>query len=138
MSKRFTYEVPREIGNMFEELDSRAYSIAAAGLYDGADKIADEIKENIPVDSGDLASSLFIARFERGLNRVDTVIGFAGYDSKGTPNPLKAAVLESGTSDGKHPATHFFSRATRNAKSRAEAAIEEKIEKKINEITGGT
>lgn len=116
MSKRFNYDIPNELGNMFDELDSRAYGIAAAGLYDGAEQIADEVKRSIPKDSGDLASSLFVARFERGMNRVDTVIGFAGYDSKGTPNPLKAAVLESGTSDGTHPATHFFSRATRDAK----------------------
>lgn len=136
MSKRFSYEIPKEIGNMFDELDSRAYGIAAAGLYDGADEVADEIKRNIPEDTGDLKKSLFIAKFERGLNRVDTVIGFAGYDRNGTPNPLKAAVLESGTS--KKKATHFFSRATRNAKPRAEAAIAEKIETQINDITGGT
>lgn len=136
MSKRFEYDVPHEIGNMFEELDSRAYGIAAAGLYDGAEVVADTIKQNIPKDSGDLASSLFIARFERGLNRVDTVIGFAGYDSKGVPNPMKAAVLESGSSHG-HQATHFFSKATRNAKARCEAAIAEKIETQIDEITGG-
>lgn len=136
MSKRFEYEVPREVGKMFDELESRAYSIASAGLYDGAEVIADRIKQNIPKDTGDLAKSLFIAKFERWLNRVDTVIGFAGYDSKGVPNPMKAAVLESGSSHG-HPATHFFSKATRNAKARCEAAIAEKIETQIDEITGG-
>lgn len=138
MSKRFNYEIPNEVGNMFEELDSRAYSIAAAGLYDGAEKVADEIKRDIPKDTGDLRKSLFIAKFDRGLNRVDTVIGFAGYDSRGVPNPLKAAVLESGTSDGTHEATHFFSKAVRNSKPRCEAAIAEKIETQINDITGGT
>lgn len=136
MSKRFNYDIPNELGNMFNELDSRAYGIAAAGLYDGAEKIADEIKSNVPKDTGDLAKSLFIAKFERGMNRVDTVVGFAGYDSKGVPNPLKAAVLESGTST--HKATHFFSRATRSAKASAEAAIAAKIEKQIDNITGGT
>ncbi len=136
MSKRFEYEVPREIGKMFDELESQAYAIASSGLYDGADVTANAIRENVPQNTGDLADSLFIAQFERGLNRVDTVIGFAGYDSKGTPNPLKAAVIESGSSNG-HKATHFFSRAVRSAKTKAQNAIATKIEAKINDITGG-
>lgn len=122
--------------DMFEELGSGAYGICAEGLYDGADAMADEIRQAVPSDSGDLASSLFISIFERGPNRVDTVIGFAGYDSKGVPNPVKAAVLESGSSKG-HRATHFFSRAVRAAKSKSEAAIQATIEKRINQISGG-
>lgn len=129
---RMTYD----ISDVFEEIGSAAYGICAEGLYDGADAVADEIRLNVPSESGDLARSLYIAKFQRGPNRVGTEIGFAGYDSKGVPNPVKAAVLESGSSKG-HRATHFFSRAVRSAKSKAEAAIQAKIEKRINQISGG-
>lgn len=130
------YEIPASVGDMFGELQDRAYGICAEGLYDGAGQIADEIRRNVPKDSGDLANSLFVAKFQRAMNKVDTEIGFAGYDSKGVPNPLKAAALESGTSRGQ-PATHFFSSAVRAAKSKAEAAIQFKIESEIYKISGG-
>lgn len=131
------YEIPDSVADMFETLQDRAYGICAEGLYDGAGQVADEIRASVPKDSGDLARSLFVAKFERAMNKVDTEIGFAGYDSKGVPNPLKAAALESGTSDGRIKATHFFSRAVRAAKSRAQAAIQFKIESEIYKITGG-
>lgn len=129
------YEIPSSLSDMFAELEGQAYGICAAGLYDGAGAMADEIRQAVPEDSGDLAASLYVAKFQRGMNKVDTEIGFAGYDSKGVPNPVKAAVLESGSSRG-HTATHFFSRAVRAAKSKAEAAIQFKIENKIYEISG--
>lgn len=137
MSKRFKYEVPNEIGKMFDNLDERAFAICALGLYSGAEVVADEIRKGIPEDSGDLSKSLFVSKFNKGYNTVDTVIGFAGYDSKGTPNPLKAAAVESGTSDGRIKATHFFSKAVRMAKSKSEAATEKTITAEINKITKG-
>lgn len=127
------YEIPSSITDMFAELEGQAYGICAEGLFDGAGAMADEIRQAVPKNSGDLARSLYIAKFQRGMNKVDTEIGFAGYDSKGVPNPVKAAALESGTSRGQ-PATHFFSKAVRAAKSKAEAAIQFKIENKIYEI----
>lgn len=130
------YEIPSSLSDMFEQLEGQAYGICAEGLYDGAGSMADEIRQAVPEDSGDLAASLYVAKFQRGMNKVDTEIGFAGYDSRGVPNPLKAAALESGTSRGQ-PATHFFSKAIRAAKSRAEAAIAITIEKRIYEISGG-
>ena len=133
---RMTFDLPDSVSDMFGELQDRAYGICAEGLYDGAGQMADAIRANVPKDSGDLARSLFIQKFESGMNRVETQIAFAGYDSKGTPNPLKAAALESGNSRGLK-ATHFFSRAVRSAKSRSEAAIQFKIESEIYKITGG-
>lgn len=134
---RFQYDVPRELGDMFQHLDSRAYAIARKGLFDGAELVADEIRKNTPQADGDLVDSLFISRFQDVAGGTTTVIGFAGYDSKGVPNPLKAAVLESGTRDGKKKATHFFSRAVRAAQEAAQRKIAQTIENEINNISGG-
>lgn len=132
-----TYDVPKDITDMFDKLGAGAYSIMSAGLYDGAEQIANAVRSATPVDTGDLADALYIAPFEKTLSSVTTKIGFAGYDSKGTPNPLKAAALESGTSDGRISATHFFSKAVKSAKTKAENAIAFGFDKKLNEITKG-
>lgn len=134
---RMRYDIPQELGNMFETLDRRAYAIVKKGLFSGAELVADEIRKNTPKDGGDLADSLFIARFTDTVNGSETVVGFAGYDKNGKPNPLKAAVLESGTHDGKKKATHFFSKAVRSAKEKSEKAIEEAIVNEIKKETKG-
>lgn len=111
---------------------SRVESIAKAGLYDGADVMADAIKEAVPVDDGDLKASLFIQRFRNVDGTISTEIGFAGYDHDGVPNQMKANILESGTSTRpKHP----FIRPTFNkVKAQAQEAIAKKCQEEIDKI----
>lgn len=111
---------------------SRIDAIAKAGLYDGADVMADAIKAAVPVDDGDLKASLFIQRFRNDEGTITTEIGFAGYDSGGVPNQMKANILESGTD--KRP-KHPFIRPTFNRfKEQSRAAIAGKIEEEITKI----
>lgn len=135
MARKMTYNNVEQVGSLFKNLESQAFSVCKKGLYDGAGVMADEIRSNTPKSSGDLADSLFVGRFETRLNEVDTVVGFAGYDSNGAPNPLKAAVLESGTSDGTHKATHFFSKSVRAANAKVQNAIGKRVESEIEKIT---
>lgn len=137
MARKMTYDGVGEIEKVFQDLGSNAYGIVKRGLYAGAGTLTDEIRKNTPYDEGDLRDSLFINQFHTTLESVDTFIGFAGYDRDGVPNPLKAAVLESGTRDGKKKATHFFSKAVRAAEEKTKNAIGFAIDRAIYEIKKG-
>lgn len=136
MSKRFKFDGLDEYGDLFEAVGGKVYGICAKGLYEGAGVMADAIRAAVPHDSGDLADSLSITTFDRSIEGVETKILFSGYDSKGMPNPLKAAVLESGSSRG-HKATHFFSKAVRAATKKTNNAIAFRIDREIESITKG-
>lgn len=103
-------------------LRDKATSACKVALYQEAKVFADSIKAAVPHDTGDLADALYIHEMDEANGVVSTYIAFAGYDRNGTPNPLKANVLESGTADGRIEKTHFFTQAVKAAKSAAEAA----------------
>lgn len=67
-------------------------------IYDAAGMVTDEIKKETPVDSGDLRDSIALETMTTRDGFTYTKIDFSGYDSNGTPNMLKARVIESGTS----------------------------------------
>lgn len=132
----------------FEGLDEYIRKLQAIGpkgvrgvlkfaLYPGAAVVADAVRSAIEGGThgeGDLASSIGLAPMRDDSGFVNTRVLFAGYDQKGVPNALKAAVLESGTSDGHHPARHLISRAARASEAAAEAAIAEALDEKIGQI----
>lgn len=129
-----------ELIQVLGDLSDDVTGICKMGLYDGAKILADEISASIPVgESGDLKASFGIAKFRHDNGSVETIIGFDGYDSRGTPNRLKARALESGRSFygktvGKHP---FIRAAVRRARAAAVNAIQDKIEEQIKNIIGG-
>lgn len=67
-------------------------------IYDAAGMVCDEIKKETPVDTGDLRDSVKLETMVTRDGFTYTKIDFAGYDRDGTPNMLKARVIESGTS----------------------------------------
>lgn len=107
-----------------QTLRDKSVPACKKSLYAMADVFADSIRAqvNLHRDTGDLANSLYIHEMQEANGNVTTYIAFAGYDRNGTPNPLKANVLESGTADGRIEKTHFFTNAVKAAKSAAEAA----------------
>lgn len=114
---------------------SKTENICKAGLYDGADIMADAIKAAVPVDDGDLKASLFIQRFRNEDGTISTEIGFAGYDRDGVPNQMKANILESGTKRRELKDKKPFIRPTFNkVKAAANAAITKKIEESFVQI----
>ena len=67
-------------------------------IYDAAGMVCDEIKKETPVDTGDLRDSVKLETMQTRDGMTYTKVDFAGYDRDGTPNMLKARVIESGTS----------------------------------------
>lgn len=114
-----------------------SYKILKYAVYPGAAVIADAIRaaiESQATDTGDLASSIGLAGMRDDSGYINTRVVFAGYDRKGEPNARKAAVLESGTSDKKHPARHIISRAFKAAEAAAETAMAGALDEKISQI----
>lgn len=100
-------------------------------VYPAAGMVIEEIKNNCPVDSGDLRDSMALIHFENKDGYVYTQVVFDGYDRKGVPNALKANVLESGSSTRqKHP---FIRQAVNRVKLAAEAIIANEFDKICNE-----
>lgn len=134
MAKRMKVIGLTDTTDLLEQVGAKAYAVSSYGLYEGAKVIADEIRASTPVDTGDLAASLTIDPFQSDINGVRTLIHYTGTDRKGTPNPLKAAAHESGTSRGQK-ATHFFSKAVNRAKDKAQTAIADAVTEQIELIT---
>ncbi len=104
-------------------------------VFEGAKIAADALREEIEMNhsaSGDLARSLTLTKMRNESGYINTSISFAGYDHKGVPNALKAAVLESGRSDRK--GTHFISKTLKSVRPAVEEAMSNALDKKIEEI----
>ena len=120
-----------------------------AAVYPGAGIIADEIRKQLMhrlegnaylrasdeskdtrERTGDLLNSLYLSEMQEEDGYVYSQIGFAGYDSKGVPNAIKAAALESGTSQGQNK-TPFIRPALKIATKKAEAAMEAELDRRV-------
>lgn len=108
-------------------------------LYEMAGVFADAITAAAHAHdrTGSLAESLDIHEMYESSGEVSTYISFSGYDSNKPPrpNPLKANILESGTSDGRVPKTHFFTNAVKGAKAAAEASAVAAFDEFTGKIT---
>lgn len=116
-----------------KQLQNHGEGIIKQAVYDGAAIIADAVKAAVPADTGDLRDSMFTAVMQNENGYIYTKIGFAGYDSSGTPNQLKARVLEYGTT---HVAKRSFIRKAVNAnKERAIAKMDATLNDRISKLT---
>lgn len=121
-----------EYAEKLSALGKHSEGICKFAVYEAAGIVCDAIKENAPVDSGNLKNSTRLADFKNEEGFIYTEVIFPGYDRDGTPNPLKARVLEHGSSkQQKHP---FIRPAVNRVKKAAEFSIETQLDKKINEI----
>ena len=117
----------------------QAEKILKYAVFPGAGVIADAIRANIDpehVETGDLASSISLVSIRNDNGYINTKIIFAGYDSKGVPNAIKAAALESGTSRGQK-GTHFISHTVKAVQSKAVEAMSKALDEKIGQIMEG-
>ena len=131
-----------EITAKFEKMDSGIIPICKMSVYDGAGVVADSIRSELQAvlsgnSTGDLEASLGIQEIRDSGATVETVVGFAGYDRNGTPNPLKARVLNSGTSSTNHRKTRFISKALKKAEVPAKMKMAETATKQITKTLGG-
>lgn len=98
-------------------------------VYPAAGMVIEAIKANTPTDgtAGGLRDSAALRTFKNDNGFVYTQVTFDGYDERGHPNPVKARVLESGSSTRqKHP---FIRPAVNRVKAQAEAMIAAEFEK---------
>lgn len=100
-------------------------------VYPAAGMVIEAVKANTPIDTGGLRDATVLRTFVNENGYVYTQIAFDGYDENGHPNPVKARVLESGSSTRKkHP---YIRPALNQVKAKAEAMIADEFEKICNE-----
>lgn len=115
----------------------RSEGLIKYAVYPAAQEALQAIKANTPVDSGDLRDTERLTTFEDKNGFIYTTIIFPGYDEKGVPNPVKARVLESGSS--KQPKRPFI-RPTMNAiKNQVVETMRKTLDEAIDKaMNGGT
>lgn len=117
----------------------QAEKIIKYAVYPGAGLVADAIRDSLEPEhhkSGGLAESITLATMRNDNGYINTKIMFADYDSKGVPNAIKAASLESGNSRGQK-GTHFISHAVKAVQSKAVEAMGKALDEKIGQIMEG-
>ena len=114
-----------------------AVGVLKYAVYPGAAVVANSIRSALEGhrDTGDLQKSLTLATMRNDDGYVNTKVTFAGYDRKGTPNAIKAAALESGTSRGQK-ATHVISHAVKGSTEKAISEMSKALDQKIGQIMG--
>ena len=96
-------------------------------VYPAAGLVIEAIKQNTPVNTGGLRDSAALTTYRNDDGYIYTEVVFDGYDENGHPNPVKARVLESGSSTRqKHP---FIRPAVNRVKLAAEAMIAAEFDK---------
>lgn len=115
-----------------------AVGVLKYAVFPGAAVIADAIRSALGQhkDTGDLLESMSLSVMRNDDGYVNTKVTFAGYDRDGTPNAIKAAALESGTSRGQK-GTHVISKATKGATEKAIAEMSKALDEKIGQIMEG-
>ena len=112
-----------------KELGASVEGSIKRAVYPAAGMVIEAIKANTPTDgtANGLRDSAALRTFKNENGFVYTQVTFEGYDEKGHPNPVKARVLESGSSTRqKHP---FIRPAVNRVKAQAEAMIASEFEK---------
>ena len=147
------YEVGKGLDEYVSKLGDLVFvgeTLVGRAIYQGADIVADAVKESINALPKEACSSIQktglqkgfgIARMRNDNGLLNVKIGFAGYNviktktwPKGQPNAMIARSIESGTSwKSKHP---FIAPAVRKAKAQAEAAMQKELDKDIKKIMG--
>ena len=114
------------------QLGRRSESICKYAVYDAAGAVIEAIKENTPVDTGDLRDSIVLTPMKNTDGFVHTKVDIVGYDRKGVPNMLKARALESGTS--RLPKKPFIRPAVRRVEQLAQFLMEKSLDEMISKI----
>ena len=108
---KMTFKLPEETIRKMEALGSHYDAVTSAVLEEGVKPLYAAAKQSLssvigqgtkePSEStGDLLESLSVTKpYQSADGNWNIKVGCIGYDRKGVPNPLKAAVLEHGRSN---------------------------------------
>lgn len=135
------FKTADEYALKLSRLATNSDKIAKKAIYEGAGIVADQIRSNLnsvledsTQSTGELEKSLGISPIQEDRSgNWNAKIGFDGYDKKGTPNALKARVLESGSSHvQKRPFIRPAVNATRKtALNKMRQVIDEETQKQM-------
>lgn len=132
-----------------EKLGRGATAVIKMAVYEGGKVVADETRKQLVAAArkgyatGELERSLYLAKMRNENGYIYTEIGFAGKDSKGVANSIKARVLDSGSSHkGRHRngiqgKTNFLKKAEKASQQKAQAAMAAALDKAIQKMIGG-
>lgn len=142
MAYKLNFDGLDDVQKMMETIANKSVPIAKQMVYVGADQIADAVRASLEsaVSSnatGRLADSLKLTKMRTATDGAFNNQTFIGYDPEThQPFAVIASVLESGRSDqpGRN-ATHFYSKAVRSAKAKAETEMQDKFDEIIDKIT---
>lgn len=141
MAYKMSFEGLDDVQKMMETIANKSIPIAKQMVYVGADQIADAVRASLEKEvsseaTGQLANSLKLTKMRTATDGAFNNQSFIGYDDKGQPFAVIASVLESGRSDQpRRNATHFYSKAVRSAKAKAETEMQDKFDDIIEKIT---
>lgn len=136
-----TQEWVDEVATEFKVADEHLFGIMRMALWEGAHVIAD--KGRAAADAHGLGGGFGVSQMRTTGDGVDTSVGFrdGGYFTnrwgETTPYDLAANVLEYGSSDGKHPATHFMTNAFKSVKAEAQEIMRITFQNEIMRILEG-
>ena len=137
-----TIEGLDEYMKQLKDLGDKAPEIIDKAITGAGEIVADAIRNNTPVDNGDLRDSVSLSEpFTDKYGGRWVKVYFDGYDSKGVPNSLKARAIESGHSIGRGPnadkkvGKHPFVRKTVNRiKGSVTDFIKKSVEAEIEKV----
>lgn len=119
------------------KLEHESPEIVAKAVRAGADIVADKVRDNLTSvlsgkGTGELLDSMGITPVRQYGSVINAKVGFDGYDKMGTPNMLKAAVLEYGSR--RQQARPFMAPAVNATRRKAKAKMEEIVGREIDAI----
>ena len=134
----FKFEGTKEYEKKITILHDKSEGMIKQAVYPGAGIVADAVRAAIEQHNrnGDLAASMTLVSMKNDNGYINTKINFADYDRNGVPNALKAAVLESGSSQG-HPKLRLITKAANGVKDKAYSAMSAKIDELIQKTMEG-
>ena len=141
MSYKVDFKDLEKIEKLMDTYAEKSTSIAKQMVYVGAGDVADSVRTSLlskvsDEAKGDLANGLDTTAIKKDGSASYNTVSFHGYDSKGVPLALIAAVLESGRSDQpKRKATHFYSEGVRSARAKALGDMADKFDSIIEKIS---
>lgn len=124
------------LGAKNEQIARLAVGRASLPLAAAVKENLRKVLKNSKTSTGDLESALGITPVKDDKDgTINIKIGFDGYDRNGTPQPLKAAVLESGMSRMKK--SPFIRPAVNKTKKQVLEILEKTIDEETKKIMGG-
>ena len=135
---RFSFKAGEDYAIKLSKLATNSEEIAKKAIYEGVTIVADEIKKNLQgvlsdEATGDLVESFGVTPIEKDDNgNWNAKVGFDGYDRDGTPNQLKARVIESGKSG--QPKKPFVRPAVNKTRKQVVKKMEEVIDDEIQKL----